>query len=129
MLNLNKLCIFVGYGQDDFGYRCYDPVGKKLIRSRDVVFIENQTIEDIDKVERSSSTSDGDLVDVDPIPMADGDIHESASQHEDVGESMNVDDRVDISYNVVLPETCLERGEQLPLQEVANQLIRRSTRK
>ena len=116
----SKQCIFIGYGQDDFGYRCYDPVGKKLIRRRDVVFIEDQTIEDIDKVETSSSSSDGDLVDVDPIPMADGDTHESASQqeeqHEDDGESMNVDDRVDTNYDVVLPERSLERGEQLQLQ-------------
>ena len=72
MLNLNN-AFFIGYGQDDFGYKCYDPLGKKLIRSRDVVLMENQTIEDIDKVERSSSSSNGDLVDVNPIPMADDD--------------------------------------------------------
>ena len=125
----SKQCIFIGYGQDDFGYRCYDPVGKKLIRSRDVVFIEDQTIEDIDKAERSSTSSDGDLVDIDPIPMMDDDTQESASQqeeqHEDVGEPLIVDDA---SNDVVLPETGLERGEQLPLQEVANQPLRRSTR-
>ena len=44
-----------------------DPVEKKLIRTRDVVFIEYQTIEDIDKVERSSSSSNNNLIDVDPI--------------------------------------------------------------
>ena len=41
---------FVGYGQDEFGYRFYDFINKKLIRSRDAVFMENQTIQDIDKL-------------------------------------------------------------------------------
>ena len=37
-----RQCIFVGYGHnDEFGYRLYDPVQKKLVRSRDVVFMEN----------------------------------------------------------------------------------------
>ncbi|RDX75394.1 hypothetical protein CR513_44725, partial [Mucuna pruriens] len=44
-----RRCIFIGYGQDEFGYRLYDPVEKKLVRSHDVQFMENQTIEDIDK--------------------------------------------------------------------------------
>ena len=44
------------------------------------------------------------------------------------GESMIVDDRVDASYDVVLAQIGLEQGEQLPLQEVTNQPIRRSTR-
>ena len=26
-----KQCIFIGYGQDEFGYRFYDPVEKKLV--------------------------------------------------------------------------------------------------
>ena len=45
--------IFLGYGLDEFGYRLYDPVGKKIVRSRDVVFVEDQTIEDIEKTEEA----------------------------------------------------------------------------
>ncbi|CAA7059133.1 unnamed protein product [Microthlaspi erraticum] len=45
----SRQCVFIGYGQDEFGYRFYDPVEKKLVRSRDVVFMEDQTIKDIDK--------------------------------------------------------------------------------
>ena len=37
-------CVFIGYGQDELGYRFYDPVQKKLVRSRDVVFMEDYTI-------------------------------------------------------------------------------------
>ena len=55
-----KQCIFIGYGLDEFGYRLYDPIEKKLVRSRDIIFMENQTIEDIDKAEKlESSNFDG----------------------------------------------------------------------
>ena len=64
-----RQCIFVGYGQDEFGYRFFDPVEKKLVRSRDVVFFEDQTIEDLDKVEKVDSQSSDSLVDVDPVPL------------------------------------------------------------
>ena len=37
-------CVFIGYGQDQLGYRFYDPVQKKLVRSHDAVFIEDKTI-------------------------------------------------------------------------------------
>ncbi|VFQ78825.1 unnamed protein product [Cuscuta campestris] len=47
-----RQCIFVGYGHDEFGYRLYDPVEKKLVRSRDVIFMEDQNIEDIQKMEK-----------------------------------------------------------------------------
>ena len=47
-----RQCIFIGYGQDELGYRFYDLVEKKLVRSRDVVFFEDQTIEDFDKAEK-----------------------------------------------------------------------------
>ncbi|KAF2318201.1 hypothetical protein GH714_002832 [Hevea brasiliensis] len=43
--------IFLAYAQDEFRYRLYDPIEKKLVKSRDVVFFEDQTIEDIEKVE------------------------------------------------------------------------------
>lgn len=48
----STVCVFVGYGQDEFGYRFYDPVQKKLIRSRDAVFVEDQSIKDIEKTDK-----------------------------------------------------------------------------
>ncbi|RDX69178.1 hypothetical protein CR513_51740, partial [Mucuna pruriens] len=42
--------IFIGYGHDEYGYRLYDLVEKKLVRNCDVQFMEDQTIEDIDKL-------------------------------------------------------------------------------
>ena len=51
----SRPCIFIDYGEDEFGYRFYDPVHKKLIRSRDVVFMENKDIKDIAKFEESAS--------------------------------------------------------------------------
>ncbi|RDX95980.1 hypothetical protein CR513_21418, partial [Mucuna pruriens] len=44
-----RQCIFIGYGHDEYGYKMYDPVEKKLVRSRDAQFMEDETIEDIDK--------------------------------------------------------------------------------
>ena len=41
--------VFVGYGDEEFGFRLWDLTKKKLVRSRDVVFQENQTLGDFDK--------------------------------------------------------------------------------
>ena len=38
-----RQCIFIGYGEDEFGYRFYDPIEKKLVKSRDVQFMKDQT--------------------------------------------------------------------------------------
>ena len=66
----SKQCIFLGYAHDEYGYRLWDPVDKKIIRSRDVVFIEDQTIEDIEKAEKT--TSSGQIpTNVDPAPLSD----------------------------------------------------------
>ena len=62
-----RQCIFVGYGQDEFGYRFYNPVTKKLVRSRDVVFMENQIIQDIEKSEVSESDDSDGLVDLSSV--------------------------------------------------------------
>ena len=43
------LCIFIGYGDEEFGYRLWDSEKQKTIRSRDVVFHEHKTIEDMEK--------------------------------------------------------------------------------
>lgn len=35
-------CIFIGYEDEEFGYKLWDPVKKKVSRSRDVVFRERE---------------------------------------------------------------------------------------
>ncbi|KAL2466461.1 Uncharacterized protein Adt_42312 [Abeliophyllum distichum] len=49
-------CIFIGYGDEEFEYRLWDLKAKTVIRSRDVVFQENQILEDIEKPTVSSNT-------------------------------------------------------------------------
>jgi hypothetical protein len=66
-----RQCIFLGYGLDEFGYRLYDPVEKKLVRSRDVVFMEDQTIHDIEKTEKVVPQYSDDLIDLDSTSLTD----------------------------------------------------------
>ncbi|KAL6211081.1 hypothetical protein ACLB2K_016309 [Fragaria x ananassa] len=42
-------CIFIGNGNEQMGYRLWNSITKKLFRSRDVVFHEDQTIVNFDK--------------------------------------------------------------------------------
>ena len=42
----------MGYSNEEFGYRLWDSATKKIIRSGDVVFFEDQTIEDLDQVKK-----------------------------------------------------------------------------
>jgi len=58
-------CIFIGHDHDESDYRFYDPVEKKFVRSRDVIFVEDHTVEDIGKTEKSESLSTNDVVDFD----------------------------------------------------------------
>ena len=39
-------CIFLGYDDDEFGYRLWNLAEKKVVRSRDIVFMEEKTIAD-----------------------------------------------------------------------------------
>ena len=38
----SKKCIFMGYGTTTKGYRLYDPLKKKIVFSRDVIFNEQK---------------------------------------------------------------------------------------
>ena len=52
-----RQCIFIGYDLDEFGYRLYDPIKKKLVRIHDIIFMENKTIDDIDKMKKVESSN------------------------------------------------------------------------
>ena len=42
-------CIFVGYGDEEFDYRLWDSEKQKIVRNRDVVFHEHESVEDVEK--------------------------------------------------------------------------------
>lgn len=50
--NKTKPCIFLGNGYEEFGYCLWDPVEKKLTKSKDVVFLKDQTIEDMETAKK-----------------------------------------------------------------------------
>ena len=42
----SKPCIFLGYSEDEFSCGLWDLLNKKVVRNRDIVFMEDKTIED-----------------------------------------------------------------------------------
>jgi len=55
----------LSHPDEQFGYRLWDPVNKKIVRSRDVVFFKEETIEDIVKPKKPTTTPQ--VVDMDQI--------------------------------------------------------------
>jgi hypothetical protein len=47
--------IFLGYGNEEFGFRLWDLIKRKIVKSRDVVFYEDQFYGDADKPEKSKA--------------------------------------------------------------------------
>ena len=71
-------CIFLGYGDDEFGYRLWDLAEKKVIRSRDIVFMEEKTMIVWENEKKSPTTKssrvdarfdrvDDSLIEIEPI--------------------------------------------------------------
>lgn len=124
-----KKCVFVGYGLDEFGYRFFDPINRKLIRSRDVIFMEDHTIEDIDKAEKGVPTSENEeMVDVDPVPIVPIPMVADDVQIENQGMDLHVDnpnDLIDVETNVDNDVELENENVEEPI--VANE-PRRSTR-
>ena len=52
-------CIFVGYGEAKFGYKLWDLKEKKMIKSRDLVFHENENLVDFEKTEKPNAIVEG----------------------------------------------------------------------
>jgi len=53
----SKKCTFIGYGEDEFGYRLWDDENKKMVRSRDVIFNESVMYKDM----HNTTTNDSGL--------------------------------------------------------------------
>ncbi|WP_165303592.1 reverse transcriptase domain-containing protein, partial [Enterobacter cloacae complex sp. CH23B] len=54
----SKKCFFIGYGEGDFGYRLWNPEDGKILRSRDVIFNEQNMYKDY--LERKQTKETGD---------------------------------------------------------------------
>ena len=67
-----KECIFLGYGISEYGYRLWDPVQKKIVQSRDVVFLEDENIEDISRTKPTPTMEAP--VDLSPMDIDQGGI-------------------------------------------------------
>ncbi|WVZ03005.1 hypothetical protein V8G54_023811 [Vigna mungo] len=93
-----RQCIFIGFGQDEFGCKLYDPIEKKVVRSCDVQFMEDQTIEDIDKVDKSTPKQDDNV----SINDLDINVHDD-EQHSDT-DNQNVGDGLDVPIDNVNEE-------------------------
>ena len=55
-------CIVLRYGDDEFGYQLWNLAEKKVIRSRDIVFLEDKTIADWE-LKKKISTSESKNID------------------------------------------------------------------
>ena len=53
----SKVCCFLGYGETQKGYRCYDPVSHRLRVSRNVVFWEHRSFVELSHFRASLSSS------------------------------------------------------------------------
>ena len=110
----------MGYGHEEFGYRLWDLVTKKIVRSRDVVFLEDQLVSDDDKVEKASSSAEI-PVRLDTVPPVVPTNHGGEVQEDD-GDTGNEDAPI-----VDDVEPAEQVDEELPLPPVEAEL-RRSTR-
>ncbi|KAG8496860.1 hypothetical protein CXB51_008026 [Gossypium anomalum] len=88
-------CIFTSYGHDKFRYGLYDLIEKKLVRSIDVVFFENRTIENIYKTNKTDPQSIGDLIDSYPVPLAPPpNPIQDDMQEDNIGDQYSIDEYV-----------------------------------
>ncbi len=106
-----RQCIFLGYGEDEFGYRLYDLVEKKCVRSRDVKCMEDQTIDDIDNMEKTTPDKDSRFCNSDPVrtPVHNLDVDENNAHNE----NQQLGDVLDVPIDEFEEEHELPQDENL----------------
>jgi Integrase core domain len=102
-------CIFLGYGNEEFGYRLWDLEKRRIVRCKDVVFYEDQIKVDLNNDKKSERV--GESIELTPVPSlvqsAATDKDESNEEAtEETSNMMDSDDDDDIIYDAP------EQGEQ-----------------
>ena len=59
-------CIFITYGDEEFDYRLWDSEKQKIVRSKDIVFNEHETIKDMEKNVRGAKLTYEGVTDLTP---------------------------------------------------------------
>ncbi|RDX84970.1 hypothetical protein CR513_33901, partial [Mucuna pruriens] len=104
-------CIFIGYGNEEFGYRLWDPKNKKVIRSRDVIFHEEKLMGD--HVEEEKEVPGKNTLEL--LPQKQGDVGpEEIPDDEDAEDEPAPEDN--------------HQGEHTGVPEGDDQPLRQSTR-
>ena len=116
-----KPCIFLGYGHEEFEYRLWDPLSRKIVRSRDVVFLEDQLVDDGDKGEKASYSVEIPIR-IDPVVPPIVYANHGGELQEGGGVIKNEDDPI---VDDVKPTEQVDGELPLPLYELP---LRRSTR-
>ena len=88
-----RLCIFIGYVEDEFVYKLYDPIKNKLVRSRDVQLMQDQTVENINKVEKTTPEKDSNLTDGNPMRLPTHNLGNVETEAQDDEQHGDVDDQ------------------------------------
>lgn len=76
-------CYFIGYGVDGLGYKLWDNVGQKVIRSRDVVFNENRLYKDR---HMQNDVEEPEFIDLEDVPSNGIKVQQDAQVEEHVKE-------------------------------------------
>ena len=116
-----KPCIFLGYGHEEFGYKLLYPSSRTIVRRRDVVFLEDQPVDDGDKVEKASSYAEIPIR-TDPVVPPIVYSNHGGELHEGDGVTENEDDPI---VDDVEPTEQVDGKLPLPTYEPP---LKRSTR-
>ena len=79
--------IFVGYRDAEFGYKLWDLEKKKMIKSQDVIFHQNENLVNLEKTEK---TKDAIVGIPDPTPTSSSSNH-TINREEEEDENLGVD--------------------------------------
>jgi Reverse transcriptase (RNA-dependent DNA polymerase) len=98
--------IFLGYENEEFGFRLWDPEKRRIVRCKDVVFYEDQIGIDLNNDKKSERV--GESIELTPIPslVQSAATNEDESNEEATEETSDMIDSDDVVYDTP------EQGEQ-----------------